>query len=602
MTRRFELVDGRSNKFWEISVEGSAVRTTYGRIGTAGQTAVKEEGTSAAAAKLEAKLVQEKTKKGYVEVGAPAAPAARPEKKTAARPAKAKKAKEPAPGGALRAELAALLAQPDRFFESSAFGECSVVEGTPEMVVHYEAAPNGEAWRRFFREVDWLLAEADGGLVGAWSHGGEPVVLELDNEGSLRVTGATLRDHFVARNPAGRATIARAAAAAGLSPPASDDARSQHVARHPSPGARLEALMAALKFEGSAVVRPLDRSPVAIALPDGSVVVVCSEDVETAPADYDANVAFVLDGSALRFTRAADLPVRSFLSLHAAGVSSEGRAVFVRAAEDASVLTYDPANDAWSRGAVLPRKLERAGVLVLGDGCVLVAGGDVGYPNKSAAVQLYDPRIDRWRELPGKLSVARAAPALLEIEPGQVLVVGGETKPDAQYRTDSDACDVVSVADGTVAALACAPAPLSRPAALRVGERILCTSQNGVAAWLDATARTWSAAVPGADGCLPVATPRGVRLFGAQQQVTAIDATGARPAGTTRLPRNTGSAAVPLRDGRVLLLGGDLFHNHASEPELWDPAIGAGAPLPGLEKKLAKQERDLERYRAKSKR
>lgn len=72
--RRFELVEGKSRKFWEISRAGSEVRT-YGKIGTAGQTTVKDEGSDDAATKLFDKLIREKAKKGYVEVAtSPAAP------------------------------------------------------------------------------------------------------------------------------------------------------------------------------------------------------------------------------------------------------------------------------------------------------------------------------------------------------------------------------------------------------------------------------------------------------------------------------------------------------------------------------------------------
>lgn len=70
--RYFEFVEGTSSKFWEIWIEGTEVRTRYGRIGAAGQTTVKEQGSAAAAKKLHDSLVAEKTKKGYVEVDADA--------------------------------------------------------------------------------------------------------------------------------------------------------------------------------------------------------------------------------------------------------------------------------------------------------------------------------------------------------------------------------------------------------------------------------------------------------------------------------------------------------------------------------------------------
>ncbi|MBC7978699.1 MAG: WGR domain-containing protein [Myxococcales bacterium] len=62
---RYELSEGTSNKFWEITLSGTSFTTTYGRIGTAGQSTLKEFKTAAAAQKEHDKLVAEKTKKGY---------------------------------------------------------------------------------------------------------------------------------------------------------------------------------------------------------------------------------------------------------------------------------------------------------------------------------------------------------------------------------------------------------------------------------------------------------------------------------------------------------------------------------------------------------
>lgn len=83
------MEEGGSRKFWEIAIEGHTVTVRYGRIGTDGQTKVKQHGTPEDAAKDAAKLVAEKTKKGYVEAagaGAPEAP----------KPASSPKAPEPA--------------------------------------------------------------------------------------------------------------------------------------------------------------------------------------------------------------------------------------------------------------------------------------------------------------------------------------------------------------------------------------------------------------------------------------------------------------------------------------------------------------------------
>lgn len=65
--RRFEFVDGKSSKFWEVSQSGSELTTKWGRIGTAGQSKTKTLDDEAAAARQAAKLVEEKTDEGYVE-------------------------------------------------------------------------------------------------------------------------------------------------------------------------------------------------------------------------------------------------------------------------------------------------------------------------------------------------------------------------------------------------------------------------------------------------------------------------------------------------------------------------------------------------------
>jgi predicted DNA-binding WGR domain protein/3-methyladenine DNA glycosylase AlkC len=68
-TRLFEFQDEKSAKFWEVTTAGTTVTVRYGKIGTAGQSQTKELADAAAAAKHVAKLVAEKTGKGYVESG-----------------------------------------------------------------------------------------------------------------------------------------------------------------------------------------------------------------------------------------------------------------------------------------------------------------------------------------------------------------------------------------------------------------------------------------------------------------------------------------------------------------------------------------------------
>ncbi len=68
-SRRFEMVEGSSSKFWEIRVEGASFTVTFGRIGTAGQAKTTTCASPEAAQAEAEKLVREKTKKGYQELG-----------------------------------------------------------------------------------------------------------------------------------------------------------------------------------------------------------------------------------------------------------------------------------------------------------------------------------------------------------------------------------------------------------------------------------------------------------------------------------------------------------------------------------------------------
>ncbi len=72
--RRFEYSDAKSDKFWEIAVDGNTYTVRYGRKGTDGQTNTKVFDSPEQAAKKAESAIKSKTKKGYVEVEAEAAP------------------------------------------------------------------------------------------------------------------------------------------------------------------------------------------------------------------------------------------------------------------------------------------------------------------------------------------------------------------------------------------------------------------------------------------------------------------------------------------------------------------------------------------------
>ena len=67
MKRVFVFQDFKSQKFWSIDVRGTDVIVNYGKLGTDGQTQVKNFSSAGEAEKVAGKLIAEKTKKGYVE-------------------------------------------------------------------------------------------------------------------------------------------------------------------------------------------------------------------------------------------------------------------------------------------------------------------------------------------------------------------------------------------------------------------------------------------------------------------------------------------------------------------------------------------------------
>ncbi len=90
---RYEFSEGSSNKFWQIDLDGASFTTTFGKIGTAGQSSSKSFDSDAKALVEYNKLIAEKTKKGYQLVGGGAAPATA----TAATPAPTPRVAKPKP-------------------------------------------------------------------------------------------------------------------------------------------------------------------------------------------------------------------------------------------------------------------------------------------------------------------------------------------------------------------------------------------------------------------------------------------------------------------------------------------------------------------------
>jgi predicted DNA-binding WGR domain protein/plasmid stabilization system protein ParE len=100
VVRHFEFVSGGSAKFWQVERDGAVVSVQYGRIGTTGQSQVKQLASETVAIAHVDKLIAEKVKKGYTEVAsgtvtAPPPPASAPAPAPAKKVAEVASAPEP---------------------------------------------------------------------------------------------------------------------------------------------------------------------------------------------------------------------------------------------------------------------------------------------------------------------------------------------------------------------------------------------------------------------------------------------------------------------------------------------------------------------------
>ncbi|MBL8915473.1 MAG: WGR domain-containing protein [Archangium sp.] len=585
MARRFEFVEGSSSKFWEVSVEGNTLTVVFGKIGTAGQTKPKDFASPEAAQKEADKLVSEKTKKGYVEVGSAPAAAAGP------KPAQ----KKPAKG----AELAAFQKAEDGFFGEPDWGE--VTFGEVSGADHYVDSATGDAWAELFKEITWLAGEADGALIGSY----HDAIVFLDNEGQISVTGKTLVDHFAWKKfDEELDALVEFASEHGLPPPMSKKDRETSIKGVPSPSKKLDALLKKAESKSAGPgARPVDRHPAFVALGNARGVFVSSEDDQNKRQNYDAHAAFLFDGST--FSLLPETPFKSYLALYGAGVLPDGRAVFIGASDTMRAMIFDPAAQKWEAGPELKAKQEHPAVQLLPDGRVLVAGGERGYPHKTDAIQLYDVKKKKW-SAGGKLKVARehAAPVLLP--DGRVLLLAGSVPPDDDYNSHSDMCEVFDPKKGTVKPIAKPKGEYGMPHALLLTDgRVVMCDQSGHCAIYDPKKDAWTKPVKDERITPPMVqlSTGEVAFFNWKQTVTLLDPKTMKlsKGGETLVPHNIYSAAMALPDGKVLLVGGDLYNNIASEPELYDSASKTSAPIAGFEKQMKKQQAALAKKKAKEK-
>ncbi len=90
---------------------------------------------------------------------------------------------------------------------------------------------------------------------------------------------------------------------------------------------------------------------------------------------------------------------------------------------------YDPATGAWEvTGAMHHARAGPSSLALLEDGAVLAAGSYVGGSLTGPHSEVYDPASGTWTEVQGMIH-ARIAPALVRLDSGEVLAVGGTNDP-----------------------------------------------------------------------------------------------------------------------------------------------------------------------------
>jgi N-acetylneuraminic acid mutarotase len=86
---------------------------------------------------------------------------------------------------------------------------------------------------------------------------------------------------------------------------------------------------------------------------------------------------------------------------------------------------YNPSTNSWSAAAAMPAGVERQTATLLGNGTVVIAGGDAGgISGSTGAAQLYTPATNTWSSL-ATMNEYRTGHAATLLSNGQILVTGG---------------------------------------------------------------------------------------------------------------------------------------------------------------------------------
>ena len=469
----------------------------------------------------------------------------------------------------LQVELAALRAAGDAHpFTAPVFGELRFIGASPRVVASFLAGPRAAAARRLFDRVEWFAEEADGGALGVWTPpGADPVVLRVDSEGGVQVTGRTPLDHLARHGD--RATVERFCAEVGLKPPGAASAIDA-----PDPEALLEAGPTL-----AAPVRPLSRSLVGCALLDGRVLIVTGEDyggAHGAPITHGA--VFTFSPETATFTPQAPLALDGHDPAHALLLDDGSVLLICRDVDDrVQAWCRSPDGGTWA-AAGAPSGLYALGTTAFSTGrsVVLTGGG-----NEMVAVWTEGG----WADAP-ELDEARQRDHAVPLGDGRWLLVNGFEVPEPFWEDETSAT-VFLHADGTATEGPELPTDENGggPAFRRSDGAVVAWGDDGLTVLVD---DEWSELEehPGLHPLAAVAQAGDTvwALRSEDRALVRFDLMGltADTVATSPLPHHD-ALAVALADGRVLFVGGTLFDNVDCEPQLWDPTRGTFQPLPGLE-------------------
>lgn len=577
MARRFQYATDGHGKFWEIEVAGKRVVVRFGKLGTPGQRKAKEHPSEDAAEKEAAKLVRDKTGKGYVEIaaadlegaGGAAVPCA---------------AADPLPR-----ELDALRTDGQGVLD--ACGELTLLDpgDDAEIAGSFVMGADGEAWAKVLADVEWIAEEADGGAVGRWRGDPRPHVFYLDNEGSFRMTGTSLLDHCAFICPDGEAPALLAAFCQRHGLPAPDGRRAPRDIECPDERKERRSREAARGRKPAAPAatgrgpRPFSRDIAACRLDDGRVLCVTGEDFGGSyGATITSGATFLFDPATDTFTLhppLGDWGPRLLLPLPG------GRALLL-----SSAMMWDAG--AWrpTGGAAIPVERETRAYR-LRDGSFVVFGAR----GSRRAFRVVEGVVSAIGDLPAP----RAYDSMIELGDGRLWFGGGEAQGE-EYFSPTRRTVVLDPRTWTFAAgpdlptdAPCRGGLSGRPdgtaVVLASGERY--TRDDGRWSGPDAILALehvygWTQLADGS--LLGMRAGTLVRVGAARWEVEDV--------GAARCAQ--GSATLTeLGDGRVLFVGGTAFQNNEAEPEIWDPRARAFSCLPGWHEEVARAERAIARHR-----